>query len=229
GLIPTRHLLFPDAQLPQNVFFEDIRLFHEATTNGSIHTPGPRRPDLLANPTATNPNPMTGHTEPTAETFFKFNDDGTSLVPFQESLTDFWRDYAYGGSSRRVQGGEGPKYTIGSPTRNGQERDNIFANFRWEVSDDVTLNTRFTYGVTEGEQIRNAPRNNQMSMCIYTDVREGAPAVNIPPNSGLTPVPAVAFNPDALFQPGTGPNQQSAGAQYDGNPAYAGHFFQIQV
>src|SRR5690606_6475491 len=97
GLIPERNRLFPNEDLPQFVFFEDIRLFHEATTNGSIHTPGPRRPDTQATPTATNPNPMTGHTEPTADTFFRFNDDGTSLVPFQESLTGFWREYAYGG------------------------------------------------------------------------------------------------------------------------------------
>src|SRR5690606_28941363 len=223
GLIPTRHLLFPDAQLPQNVFFEDIRLFHEATTNGSIHTPGPRRPDLLANPTATNPNPMTGHTEPTAETFFKFNDDGTSLVPFQESLTGFWREYAYGGSGRRVQGGEGPKYTVGSPTRNGQERDNIFANFRWEVNDDVTLNTRFTYGVTQGEQIANAPRNLQENMCIYTDVRQGAAAVTYLPPGSFTPVtviPSVPFNPNNLAVPGT-ETGQTVGAPYDGNPDYA--------
>lgn len=234
GVIAPRSRLFPDEDFPHNMFVENMRLLHEATSWGSLHTPGPRRP----NTTSTTPGAMVGSTDPTAEQFLQWNQEGTALIPFQENLDPLWREYAWGGRTRRVQGGDGPLTTVGSPTRNGQERDNIFANFRWEATDDITVNTRFTYGVTTGEQIRNAPRNMHSQFCVYLPTRAGQAAVAAVPGAGQAAVPAIAFGGPlgaanvmgsglaALLIPGTATGQATGNPEYDGNPAYAGHFWQ---
>src|SRR5690606_34326806 len=137
------------------------------------------------------------------------------------SLDPFWADYAYGSSTRLVQGGDGPLVTYGRPTRNGQDRDNIFANFRFDVTDDITLNTRFTYGVTKGEQIRNAPNDLQTSMCIQLPQRPTIMGLNTPNN----PNDDYLFDRDALAIRGV--NTPATGnPAIDGNPELAGYFFQ---
>src|SRR5690606_29184647 len=219
-LIAPQSRLFPDPSLPHNLFYEYMRYQHSGTTTGTLHAPGPRVSDPGVLPAPTRPDPLKGSTIPFADTFLQFNQEGTHFVPYNTSLDSFWADYAYGGTNRLVQGGDGPLVTYGRPTRNGQDRDNIFANFRFEVNDDITLNTRLTYGVTKGEQIRNAPNDLQDSVCIQLPQRPVTLGTNT-----ATAADNFFFDKDALAVRGV--NTPATGnPAIDGNQDLAGYFFQ---
>ena len=157
--IPVENRLFPEENYPEFQIFENMRRLHHGTTYGSLHTSG-------------------AHTlDPTTGTFWQFTPDGSRLVPFQESLESPWREYAYGSATRNVQGGEGPLLTEDNVMRNGQERDNLFVRFNWNVNDDIRLNATVRYGVTEGETFQNRATTHQDDLCIYLPARNPAGAI----------------------------------------------------
>src|SRR5690606_18837479 len=70
--------------------------------------------------------------------------------------------------------GEGQLLTAANVLRNGQERNNLFTRFVWDITDEVELNAQVSYGKTEGSTFQNSAGFHQENICIYLPVRDAA-------------------------------------------------------
>ena len=188
--------LFPGTNYSAQEVFEGVRYLEQSTT-GYIHT-------NVDAPTAR---------DATAGTFYVFDRDGVNLVEYnsRDVLDGLWRRYAYGNPTGYVVGGDGPLVTDGRMMRNGQERDNVFLRFNWNVTDDIELNAEVSYGVTTGWNHRNQPSRHADQFCIYLpqQATDGSGAIvnwnHTTTNQGIT---RQWGGPNAFIDP-TAPNPMS--------------------
>lgn len=191
GPIPESALLFPDQDFPAWQVFDGARYLHTGNTRGVIHT--------------NNKQPWSA----TNGTFLQFTPDGTDVEEWQSrqnGLDGFWREYAYSGGPSTLNertrnptifAGEGQLITDSNVLRNGQERDNIFTRFVWDVTDDIRLNAQVSYGKTDGQTFQNSAQFHQDTICVYLPVRDAAGAIT---SQNFT------SGADATFRDWGGPN-----------------------
>src|SRR5690606_9271506 len=168
GPSPESAVLFPDEDFPAWRVCDGARYLHTGNARGVIHT--------------NNKQPWSA----TNGTFLQFTPDGTDVVEWQareNGLDGFWREYAYAGgpatSNDRTRNptifaGEGQLLTAANVLRNGQERNNLFTRFVWDITDEVELNAQVSYGKTEGSTFQNSAGFHQENICIYLPVRDAA-------------------------------------------------------
>src|SRR5690606_7040481 len=136
---------------PQYQIYEDVRYLH-SSPYGSVHT--------------NNNNPL----DPRNGEFLQFTPNGTGLMPYQTSLSDEMREYAYGGDNRRVVGGEGKLLSHGATLYQGSVRNNLYSRFVYALNELTSFSAEVSYARNDGE----APRNSLFALretdnCIYPD------------------------------------------------------------
>ncbi len=126
----------PGLGLPRYAVFEDVRFLH-SNPYGSLHTD----------------NNVPG--DPFNGVFLQFTPDGSDILPYQESLGDMWKEYAYDvGANARVVGGEGKLRSHGYTLRQGSERNNVYGRFIYGINDYTSVTTELSFN-------RNEARNSQ--------------------------------------------------------------------
>ncbi len=150
-LPPLGNPRFPGMGLPRYAVFEDVRYLH-SSPYGSLHTNNQNEND-----------PFNG-------IFLQFTPDGTDVVPYQESLDDMWKEYAYAvGAGARVVGGEGKLFTYGHTLRQGSERNNLYGRFIYAFSDRTSITTEVSYGRNEARNSQTRPAFFFRNDCVRWD------------------------------------------------------------
>ncbi len=149
-LFPLLNPAFPGAGYARFQVFEDVRYIH-SSGYASVHTNNNVGAD-----------PLNGQ-------FIQFTPDGLGIMPYQESLSDEMRQYAYGGAQRRVAGGEGKLLSHGFALRQGSERNNLYSRFVFAVNDHTSISAELSMNRNDGFSDERRPGRHRQTHCLYTD------------------------------------------------------------